>query len=388
MIWGLSIAALSILLFHGRICADEIQKFDAKPVSIVDRFDVNSMNNYKTLGKVRWSTLKTTIPEGSALFRQNVIDANFQCEFDVWPTKFNDHQQCVSQIRFVCTNGWEIVTVISRQQSEGRIARQVAIAEIQRSGQGSEPMIEQLGASPVFSIPGDCEHWRLSYNNGLVEVRCNDQVVVLGCGEAFCSWCQLIGVAQASGESELSKFSLHGRLAGYSPDQQKIYDRTNQLRAEAEQALAEGDIKRALEKERQRIPLMEQAFGKDYVAIALTHQWMAEIADNMQRYEPAKRLFRQSADVFSKSLGEKHPQTLRTWVGRLRRCFIGQLGRGRGSPPPSHPDLRPDLRSTGQGHTPTGNATPQSVPAAGQRKTSCSRFCRLCPLWPGDCPTD
>lgn len=309
--------------------ADEIEKFVATPVRVNDRFDKDTLKQYLTQGDVRWSMLKVSIPTGGMLAFQQLIEARFTLKLDVWPIEFDAQQQCVSQCRFMCGNGWEIVVVLQRVRQVGGIARQVAIAEIQRSGQESEPTVEQLAVSPVFGVPGDVENWTLGYNNGLVEVRCNGQLVVQGCGEAFSSWCNAVAFVQVSGKTELTQFSLQGRKAGYSPDQRRLYEETQRLRAQAEQALAEGDVKRAIQTEQQRFPLYERAFGKDELPAALSHQWIAEVADQLQRYAPAKRYFQQSADVFAKNLGDHHPQTLRArgWVG-YEDAMLGNLDEG------------------------------------------------------------
>ncbi len=324
-----SLGAILFLLLAVTAHGKEIQKFDAKPVRIDDRFETDTLKDYQTTGEVRWSTLKLTIPAGGALVRQKVIEADFRCEVDVWPTKFDAQQQCVSQVRFIVSNGWELVIAIHRVKRDAQVARQVLVAEIQRSGQGSEPDVEQLKVSPGFTVSGDVERWSLRYNGGLIEVRCNDQVVALACGQAFTSWCHAVALTQVAGETEVTRFSLQGREAGYSNDQQKLYEQTISLRAQAEEALAAGDVKLAIRTEQQCIPIMEQAFGKDYVAIALTHQWIAEIADNLGRYAAAKRFFSQSADIFAKSLGESHPQTLRArgWVG-YEDAMLGNLDQG------------------------------------------------------------
>ena len=94
--------------------ADEIEKFVAEPVNVNDRFDSNSLQRYLTKGDIRWSMLKVSVPTGGMFAYQQLIDAKFVLEFDVWPIEFDAQQQCVSQCRFVCANGWEIVVVLQR----------------------------------------------------------------------------------------------------------------------------------------------------------------------------------------------------------------------------------------------------------------------------------
>lgn len=322
----------TILVSHAASCAlmfslplawsAEINRFQPKPIQIDDRFDVDTLKNYKVVGDVRWSTLKLMVPQGAAFTYQNTIDAEYKCEFDIWPAKFDAQQQCVSQLRFVMSNGWEHVIVIHRVRRGSQVARQVQVVAIQRSGQDAEPDIAQLRTSPAFVIDGDVERWSLKYNNGLIEVRCNDQVAATAHGQAFTSWCHVVALAQVAGDVELTRFALRARTVGYTRQQQELYKETNDLRAKAEAALANGDVDLAIRLEQQKIPVMERAFGKDCVAIALTHQWIAEVADDLKHHQAARQYFQQSANLFARSLGESHPQTLRA---RGQSCYADAM---------------------------------------------------------------
>lgn len=315
-------ASCLLLLSFSPAWSAEIIRFQPKPIRIDDRFEVDTLKKYKVVGDVRWSTLKLVVPQGAAFTYQNTIDAEYKCEFDIWPVKFDAQQQCVSQFRFVMSNGWEHVIVIHRVRRGSQVARQVQVVAIQRSGQDAEPEIAQLRTSPVFVIDGDVERWSLKYNNGLIEIRCNDQVAATAHGQAFTSWCHVVALAQVAGDIELTRFALHARTTGYSRQQQELYKETNDLRAKAEAALANGDVDLAIRLEQQKIPVMERAFGKDFVAIALTHQWIAEVADDLKHYQAAREYFQQSADVFAKTLGEGHPQTLRA---RGQSCYADAM---------------------------------------------------------------
>jgi CHAT domain-containing protein len=311
------------------VCAvsggQEIEKFTAKPVDISDRFETDTRTNYRIIGDVEWSTLKLIVPAKASLVRAQTIEADFTAKFDVWPTKF-DTNQCVSRFSLALTNGGELFVAIARERQGSRIARQVVVAEARRSSQASQPEVEHLNASPVFFVAGDVEHWSIKYKNAVLEVRCNDQLVTTACAQTLISWCTVLAFSQLSGAAEITKFTLQGREAGYSAAQQKLYEETIALRTKAEEALAAGDVKLAVRTEQQRIPLMEKAFGKDDAATALVHDWLAGVAHGLGRHDAAKRLFGQAAEVYARSLGDDHPETLRMRVNMAHSAAqLGQL---------------------------------------------------------------
>jgi CHAT domain-containing protein/tetratricopeptide (TPR) repeat protein len=85
-------------------------------------------------------------------------------------------------------------------------------------------------------------------------------------------------------------------------------------------------MKLAVRTEQQRIPIMEKAFGRDDSSIALVHGWLADVAKGMGRHDAAKRFYGQAADVYAKSLGEDHPETLRMRVNMAdATAELGQL---------------------------------------------------------------
>jgi CHAT domain-containing protein len=321
-----TLAALPAILVCAVSVGQEIEKFVGKPVSVSDRFETDTRANYRIVGDVQWSTLKLIVPAGASLLRAQTIEADFRAKFDIWTTKFDTQQQSVSRLTFALTNGGEVVVTIARERQAGRIARQAVVSEVQRSSQASEPDVEHLNASPVFSVSGDVEHWSITFKNGVVEVRCNDQLATMASAHTGTSWCTALAFSQLSGETEITLFSLQGREAGYSAAQRRIYEQTLALRAKAEEALAAGDLKLAVRTEQQRIPLMEKAFGKDHSSIALVHGWVADVAKGMGRHDAAKRFYGEAADVYAKSLGEDNPETLRMRVNMADASSeLGQL---------------------------------------------------------------
>ncbi|HEY3395774.1 MAG TPA: tetratricopeptide repeat protein, partial [Lacipirellulaceae bacterium] len=320
------LAAMLAILICAVAGGQEIEKFIAKPVDISDRFETDTRANYRVIGDVEWSTLKLIVPAKASLIHTQTIEADFHVKFDVWPTKFDAKEQCVSRVTFVLTNGGEVFVAVARERQGSRIARQVVVGESQRSSRASEPEVEHLNASPVFFVSGDVEHWAINYKNAEMEIRCNDQLVTTASAHIGTSWCVALAFSQLSGEAEITKFTLQGREAGYSPAQRKLYEETIALRTKAEEALAAGNVKLAIRTEQQRIPLMEKAFGKDHSSIGLVHDWVAGVAQRMGRHDAAKRYYGQAADVFAKSLGEDNPETLRMRVNMAAATAeLGQL---------------------------------------------------------------
>jgi hypothetical protein len=152
--------------------SDRIEKFDAKPVHVKDRFENDTRKDYRIAGNVTWSTLKLTIPKDGAIGWVKTIDADFQFECDLWPKEMKDGEQNVSKLNLPITNGYELVIVISRLRKGNQVFRQAAVVELRASDPKSPPKVDQLQQTPAFSLSGDVERWSLHYKNGVIELRC------------------------------------------------------------------------------------------------------------------------------------------------------------------------------------------------------------------------
>lgn len=309
----LSIAALAVLA-PSRAIADEIEKFQAQPVDFSDRFETDSLKDYRTSGNVRWSTLKVTIAEKGTIAWLKTIEADWTCEFDIWPGAVDAGKPSTTRIGFALSNGCELIVAITRENRNGQSLRQVVAVLVDTPAGAATPEVEQLAVSPVFTLTGELERWSLRYRNGLLAVNSDGQLVLRAASRSLTSWSNAIVISQLAGGIELTRFDVHGRTAGYSDAQRKLYDESNSLRTEAEAAKAAGDFKLAIRTEQQRIPIMEKAFGENEVGIALVHEWVNDIADNMQRYSAVKKLSRQAADAYARAVGADHPETLRMQV--------------------------------------------------------------------------
>jgi CHAT domain-containing protein len=320
---------LLILLLSQPAHGEDVDRFVAEPVLVSDRFETDTRKNYKTVGDVRWSTLKLTIPKDGTLAWVKTIEADWKCELEVWPGAVGVGDQHASRLGFALSNGNELLVVVSRAQRNGQILRQILVALIDRSTAAPEPTVEQLAISPVFLVAGDVERWSLRYKHGQLEVRSDGQLVTQACSRALTSWCNAIMLTQLSGAIELTRFEVQGLTAGYTAAQRKLYDETNVLRAKAEAAKTAGDLKLAIRTEQQRIPLMKKAFGDNEVGIALVHEWINDIADDMKRFDAVKRLSGEAADAYERSVGADHPETLRMRVFQgYAMAMLGDLDGG------------------------------------------------------------
>jgi CHAT domain-containing protein len=292
----------------------EIEKFVPEPVHHSDRFENDSRKAYITKGDVQWSTLKLTLPPNSILGWVKTLEPDWTCEFDVWPAGVEPDKTSDTHFGVTLSTGLELIVVVTRQLRQGQVLRQVLLANVDRASGTPQPTIEQLAVSPVFTVAGDVERWSVQYKDGIIEVRSDNQLVVRGFSRGLSAWANAFTVAQLAGTVDLTRLEVRGRTTGYTAAQRKIYDQTIELRRKSVVALAAGDQKLAVRTEQQRIPLMQRAFGDQEAGIALAYEWIADVADGMQRYDGVKRYCELAAEAYTKSLGPEHPETLRTHV--------------------------------------------------------------------------
>jgi CHAT domain-containing protein len=317
-------AVLLLAIFSSHpVFSEEVSKFTSAPVDIQDRFETDTRSNYRIGGGVEWSQAKLKIPKGGGLAFVKTIEPEFRCEFDFWPTAKADGENCSSRFDAVIS-GHQLAIVVNRVQQKGQLLRQVLIAEIQPQPNSPDPKVTELTHSSVFSINGDVERWALKYKNGVVRLSLESETVAVTYASMCTAWCNAISISQSDGNVELSRFELHGREAGYSPEQRELYEKTNAMHVDAEKAKAAGDIRLAAQTEDQRIPLLEQAFGPDDVSIAMAHEWIGGLADSTNHWQAAKDRFEKASKVFAAALGPDHPYSyvINVRVGRA----LAELG--------------------------------------------------------------
>jgi CHAT domain-containing protein len=307
------LAVFSVVLFHLHGAAAEVPKFVGKPVEVVEWFQTDSRANYTITGTVDWAS-KLTLSKDASLAWVKSLESDFQCKFDFWPKEIREGEQSVTHINYLFSGGYQLVMVITRVRKNNQLLRQVMLAEVQNDPSKSEPVVEERSRSAIFSLSGDVEQWNLEYKNGVAHLSCNAQPVATACTNGLISWLNVLAVTQVSGSVEWSRFEIHGREAGYTKEQRDLYDRTNEMQAQAAKARAAGDVRLAVECEDKRIPLLEQAFGPDHVSIALLHERIGNIADSMNRPYAAKDRYQKAAEIFAHHVGEHHPGTLLTKV--------------------------------------------------------------------------
>lgn len=309
--------------------SDKIEKFDAKPVHVLDRFENDTRKDYKIAGNVTWSTLKLTLPKDAVVARVQTIGSDFRFDCELWPKEMKEGEPNVSKINLPMTQGYELVIVISRVNKGNQILRQAEVVELQVDAPKSPPKVDQLRLSPVFSQRGDVERWSIAYKNGVLEMQCGGQLVARAYSQALTAWCQAVALSQVAGSVELTRFSLNGHEAGYSADQRRGYDHINALRPKAEELAAKGDVKLAVQTELQRIPLSDQVFGPDFVVVGLAEEWVAHLADSLKHWDAAKQHYQKAADAYAKAVGSDHPYTerMRVWTG-YETAMLDQIDEG------------------------------------------------------------
>jgi CHAT domain-containing protein len=313
--WRIFIVLLIALFSKQASAADGIPKFEGKPVEIIDKFASDSRANYKVAGGAEWSTLKLALPTNSEVTLLKTLAADFTLDFDIWPKPVGEKELSTSRVSFIISGGHHLVIMINRAKQNNQLMRQAQLLEVHNDdNEPTKQVADDIGRSPVFSMTSDVEQWSVRYKNGVVKLSCNSQPLVTTYTNGFISWCQAIAIGQLAGAAELSRIELHGREAGYTTEQREIYDRTNVMHAAAEKAKDARDFRTAILTERQRIPLLEQAFAPDEAAVALAHEWIGNTAMMMQRWDGAKKEHGLAAEAFVRSVGENHPYI---WFSRL-----------------------------------------------------------------------
>jgi CHAT domain-containing protein len=317
-----SVAAL--ILTHAACNADEIAQFNGKPVNIVDRFETDTRTNYRANDKVDWSAHKLTLRKGAEVVHVKPIAPVFNLDCDFSPPIISGDEKSVSRVTFVISGGYQLVLVITRAKQNSQLVRQVIIAEVRSDGSSPQPTVKEIGRSPIFGTAGDLENWSVKYKNGVIQLSCNSQQVAASFTNCLISWIQAFVVSQVEGNAELTRLELHGAEIGYTKEQQELYDRTNAMHAESEKTKAAGDFPKAVRMEKERIPLLEQAFTTDKVPVGLSYEWIGDVADTMKRYDGSKKQYELAAAAFAKSLGEDHPYV---WFVKVRAAHaMAQLG--------------------------------------------------------------
>ena len=279
-----------------------------------DRFFSDSTKNYNFVGDVRWETGLLELPPASAVvYRENLL-AKFDFEAHLWPLKGDNPQQTSSsRLVFLFSNGYRVDLIIARQKLQGRLLRQVVVVESSRGGgqqTNRKSKTQQLRHFSAFSMKGDVERWKVTYRNGIVHISCNNRDVGTTYSGAFASWFNAVAIQQDKGSSEVSQFSLTGTRSGYTAEERTAYQKSNELRREAERLLASGDLDGAIETELLRIPLIEENLTRDAYASALAYQWLADRYSTARYAEKERKALESTYLVFRKTIGSSHPETL------------------------------------------------------------------------------
>jgi CHAT domain-containing protein/tetratricopeptide (TPR) repeat protein len=309
------LATVAWSLANSRAISEETQPAPGTQIDFSDKFFKDSSAEYRFIGDVKWQPGELTMSKGSAVvWTRNLLPRiSFECH--VWP-KPQENSPSVTRFIFPTADGWQPTIIVIGTRQQGQALCQVYFVEVSTNpeygGAPDKPRATELRRSPVFPVPGDLQRWSFEYNNGLIAVDCDGRRIGAAFVNSFSAWCHGVAVEQTAGSAAISQFTVTGTTAGYTPEQRKIYEQTLKLRADAESAVAQGDVFRGIEIESSRIPLMERAFGKDDYSIALVHGWIGDRWSSVNRHDESSAAHRRAADVYSKSLGANHPLTLYT----------------------------------------------------------------------------
>lgn len=290
-----------------------IERFQSESIRHLDRFETDSRKDYKIAGEVEWSPLKVTMKSGSTMAYVQRLDAEIRLEFDLWPAAMEESERSESRINMVLTQNYELVISIHRGMQDGTSMRQVTIAEVVRNPRpNTKPTVNLLRRSAPFSVQGDMERWRLDYRNGLVQLSCNRKRIATGYCEGFSAWINVIALSQPTGEVVLSRWECSGKTVDYTPQQRQLYNRSQELMQLSQQKVSEGDLPGAVEARRAAIDVCTEAFGPTDFSLAIQHRWIAATLRSLREHEQAKQDITKAVEIFEKTMGPNHPETLTT----------------------------------------------------------------------------